>query len=268
MSRLLSLAFLLALGLGPVPPAGALDAPPPLLMGLRDDLAAGLQDMNRAAEAAARAVELATGGEEEVRQILGLVATHDPSVIDCGWIDSGGVLRWVEPAEWRGREGTDLSGGETLRQLHRSGKPALGAVARGPEEVDASELTYPVLASGGRPAGAIRMLFRPGPFLDRIVAKRAANSGWRVWIVQADGKILFADDAQLIGRSLVSDAPFRSSPGFLDLGRRIVTESAGAALHPDPVAATVNRPFGEAYWTTVTMNGAAWRVLVMRDGGS
>jgi hypothetical protein len=267
MIRVLSIAILLTLGPVPASPTGGGSAPPSLLGDVRTDLAAGLQDMNRAAEAAARAVELATGGEAEVRQILELVATHDPSVVDCGWVDPQGVLRWIEPAPWRDHEGVDLSGETIVREVQRSRQPVLGGIARSAEEIDAAELAYPVLTPAGRLAGTVRLLFRPGTLLARIVANRVEGTEWEIWILETDGRILYASDTASIGRSLVTDDRFQSSPELRELGRRMRTEAEGAAGTAVPVADRLDRRPREGWWTSVTLNGAAWRILLTRTSG-
>jgi hypothetical protein len=267
MSRALPTAILLTIVLAFVPATRAVDrhTPPPLLAEVRDDLAAGLRDIHRAAEAAADAVRLATGGEDEVRQILGLVATHDPAVVDCGWIDPDGVLRWIEPADWRAREGANLSDEEIVRRLVRSRQPVLGRIERSAEEIDASALTYPVITSNGRLAGAVRILFRPETLADEIVQKHAVESDWDVWVLETDGKILFASDPAAAGRSLLSDDGFRSSPELIEIGRRMQTEPEGEEAPPGGNPDDSARSWREGHWTSVVLDGTEWRVLVTRS---
>lgn len=267
MSRTLPTAILLisVLSLAPTTRAADRHTAPPLLTDVRDDLSAGLRDMHRAAEAAADAVQLATGGEDEVRQILGLVATHDPAVVDCGWVDPDGVLRWIEPADWRAREGADLSGEEIVRRLVRSHQPALGEVTRSAEEIDATALTYPVLTSNGRLAGAVRILFRPEALADEIVRRHAVGSDWDVWVLETDGRILFASDPSAVGRSLLTDDRFRTSPEMIELGRRMQTEPEGEEA---PLSGDVGDAAGswrEGHWSSVVLDGTEWRVLVTRS---
>lgn len=229
-------------------PAEAI-VPPTILTAVQQEVDSALRDINRAAEASARAVELATGGEGEIRQILALVASHDPSIIDCAWIDAKGSVRWAEAAHDRAgsRAGSIPRAG--FAQVRATREPSLAACVGPTVESPAVDLEYPAFASDDHLIGAVSILFEPRALLDRIVQAHSKESDWEIWILDASDRLIYSPSPVFDMSELLK------SIGAAPRGRGMFECSVSGD------AETVTR---EACWATVTMHDSPWRVIASR----
>lgn len=223
--------------------------PPVILAVVQQEIDTALRDINRAAEASARAVELATGGEGEVRQILALVATHDPSILDCAWIDAKGNVRWTEPAPERPAGMAEAIPREAFPQVRDTREPILGACAVPDAPIAAVDLEYPAFASDDHLIGAVSIVFDPAGLLQRIVQGKVRGSEWEIWVADASGRLIHGPSPAPRIEALLQQM------GDAPRGRcRIEPGTNGAD-------GTGSR---EVYWTTVALHDAAWRVIASR----
>jgi hypothetical protein len=217
-------------------------------------------DVTRAASA------LSTTGLEgtPAQAVLANLTRANPYVIDCITVDRNGTILAVEPREYAGATGEDISGQAHFSRLMAEKVPVMSDLIPTVEGIPAVDIASPVFSPAGIWTGATTMLIDPGALLDAVAAPVMNGTSYTVWVMQTDGLILYDQDPVQVGKNLFSDPFYAPYPELQGLGRRMVTEESGSGSYTfidDDTRATVRK---EAFWTTAGIRGTEWRLVIVR----
>jgi len=106
---------------------------------------------------------------EDARRILAATCREFTYLVDCSTIDPQGRMIAVEPPQYRGFEGKDISGQEQVQRMLKTRKPVLSSVFRSVEGYEAVDVEFPAFRPDGRFIGSISVLFKPEKLLGGII---------------------------------------------------------------------------------------------------
>ena len=234
------------------------------LAAVQRELAATFAGIDAALHTATAA--LATTGVDTAaaRPVLRATCAQRPYAIDCATIDSAGILRIIEPAEYRPYEGTDVSGQPAVQQLLRTGQSVFSDAFAGFEGIASVAFASPVFVGGSGLAGAASLQVSPSELCDAIIAPAVAGTQLDSWVMQRDGLIVYETDPTQIGLNLFTDPLYQPYPELIALGERIAAEPRGVGYYSFLIHGTDTVVKKKAVWDTVALYDNEWRVVIYR----
>ena len=202
----------------------------------------------------------------EARDILRRCAARTYSV-DCVIFDAKGVMKVIEPAEYKRHEGTDLGSDKVLVLLRTTKQPVFSNVFRSVEGINAVVAQYPILSPEKELLGSLSALIKPEVLLANIVAPIIEKTPFSCTVMQKDGLDIYDTDPAQIGRNLFTDPLYKDFPELVDVGRRVVKEEKGSAAYRFLKKGGNETVRKEAVWATVGLYGTEWKIVVISEVG-
>ncbi len=169
----------------------------------------------------------------------------------------------VEPPEHKSSEGADISSQAHMVKLFKTKKAVMSGSFRSVEGPNAVVIHHPVLLSPDRRfAGSVAALFAPEYLLSSILGPVASNLPVDIFLMQEDGLMIHDLDAAQIGRNVFHDPLYKPFPQLIALARKVASTPKGTGVyqfHQNGSQAPVPKV---AYWQSVTLHGAAWRLVI------
>ncbi len=236
---------------------------PPILSDLEKEITSELNKIDQDLAGLARRLS-----EEDLKAAMKRTMLTDlcrsyPYAVDCAVVDRNGKMVLVEPEEYAKFEGSDISKQEQVIRIRESKKPVLSTVIKAVEGFDAVDLEQPIFSSQGELAGSVSVLIRPETMLAAIISPVVQGMPVDVWLMQKDGRIIYDPDEAEVGRMLFDDPMYKPYPQLLALGTLIARERSGTGSY-EFLGTGLKKPvMKDAYWTTVGLHGAEWRLVVI-----
>ena len=241
--------------------------PPPVLAKSHDAVASTVKKMDSALAKAA--AELSRTGIENAGARRALVSLFKscPDIIDVCTVSPEGKIVLVEPARYRNFEGADINHQEQVKCVRETKKPVMSKVFKSVEGIYALDFEHPVLSDKGEFLGSVSILFRPDALFGPMLASIYKGSGYETFILQTDGLLLCDPDPKQVGRNTLDDSMYKPFPQVAALSKRMVAEKSGYGTYEFTSPTSQKAVKKEAHWTTATLPGAEWRVVVYREIG-
>lgn len=202
------------------------------------------------------------GEEGEIRKLLATYITDRPDVVDASFVDAKGVLRQIEPSEYRNLENADVSKREHVITLLSTRKPVFSSGFRAFEGFLAVELARPLHDANGNFLGSIGAFMRPELLIDPLLKESVIPDDHELWIMQADGMIIFDQDRDEIGRMLFSDPLYAAYGNLLDLGKKMAASPTGTGSYVFLAPGSQQQVIKHVAWQTISLHGREWRVVL------
>ena len=204
----------------------------------------------------------ALGEQGEIRRLLAAYIAERPDVVDASFVDAHGVLRQIEPSEYRNLENADVSRREHVIATLGSRQPVFSSGFRAFEGFLAVELTRPLHDANGNFLGFIGAFMRPELLIDPLLKKSVIPDDHELWIMQTDGMIIFDQDRDEIGRILFSDPLYAAYGNLLELGRKIAASPTGTGSYVFLAPGSQHPVIKQVAWRTIGLHGREWRVVL------
>lgn len=196
--------------------------------------------------------------------VLENLTNTTPYGIDCITVDRNGTILAVEPREYAGVTGEDISGQAHFSRLMAEKVPVMSDLIPTVEGIHAVDIASPVFSPDGVWTGATTMLIDPAPLLGAAAAPVMNGTSCSVWAMQTDGCIIYDPDPVRVGKNLFSDPFFAPWPELQSLGREIAARESGSGsyLFREDTGDSIVRK--EVSWTTAGIRGTEWRLVIER----
>lgn len=198
--------------------------------------------------------------ETEVRKLLQSCNTGRPYVIDSAFIDSKGIMKFIEPEQYRKHEGSDISKQEAVIKMLKTQKPGMGNVFVSVEGIKSIDIQHPVFSEGKQFLGAVSMLVNQDEMIRTVAATVEKELSVRCWVMQKDGMLLYETDPAQTGLNLFTDPLYKDYPELIALGKRMVEEKKGMGFYTFPVHVTK-----QAVWKTAHFFNNDWIVVAYKE---
>ena len=251
-----------ALGI-PTGEAGSTPELPPILSELTKQIQTELDKVDRDLDRVAQRFAEKRLATAEKRKMLDSLCRSHSYAVDCSFVDKSGAMKLVEPGEYAAFEGSDISSQEQVVRLQKTKKPVLSNTFKAVEGFEAVDLEHPVLSPAGAFEGSVSILFKPDALFSFINAAVLEGMPVEAWAMQKDGRILFEEDKEEVGRMLFDDPLYKPYPQLLALGSLISREKTGAGSYSFMQRGMAKEVKKDAHWETVGLHGTEWRVVVM-----
>jgi hypothetical protein len=255
-------AWVFAIGFVAGTPSGAEgDGMPPIISELGKEISLKLSRIDADLIVAAKGLSKTGLHSPEARKILRGLCRSTPYAVDCATVDSTGIMRTVEPEEYRRFEGADIGKQEQIVRLRATKKPVMSKVIRTVEGFDAVDIEHPVFSSQGEFIGSVSILIRPEALISGVATNLVQGLPIDIWAMQTDGRILYDPDTEEIGKMLFEAPIYEPFPQLQSMGATISKEKSGSGSY-EFFAKGLKKPVTKyAYWTSAGLYGTEWRVV-------
>jgi hypothetical protein len=201
------------------------------------------------------------------RQLLDRLARSHACAIDASFVDASGIMRIVAPKEYGKFKGANICQQPQIRRLHKTQESVLSDCFRSVEGIEAVDLECPVISAEKKTLGSVSLLFRPEVLLRGIAERSNLPRGWKLLVLEMTGRCLYSHRKADIGKNLLGDPQYRSFVPLRSLARNVVRHAGGSGTY-DLAEAGEPAVICSVFWTTVTLYGTAWRLMVVCGPGS
>lgn len=200
--------------------------------------------------------------EAAIRKNLATIMNELPEISDAAMIDVKGILRYIEPREYKKLEGADISKQEHVIALRKNNKPVFSSGFMSIEDILAADLAYPVYDKKGTFIGSVSLLINPTLLIKPILKDIPFSQGYEPWIMQQDGMIVYDPDTSEVGKMLFNDPMYKEYGSLQELGRKISTNKKGSGEYIYEAMGNQEKVIKTCIWDTVSLYGTEWRVIL------
>ncbi|WP_345977945.1 cache domain-containing protein [Sulfurimonas sp. HSL3-7] len=200
--------------------------------------------------------------QSEIRKLLNTLLDENPDIVEASFVDTKGIMRMVEPREYKNFENSDISSQEHVKAMMKKPAPLLSDGFTAVENFTAVVVSRPLYNSKNAFAGFVNLLIRPELLVDSLLKKTAIPEDYELWIMQPDGMIIYDQDKSEIGRMLFTDPIYADYKNLLKLSRKIVSAPAGKGSYLYLAPESDEKAIKEAIWQSVKLNNKEWRVVL------
>jgi len=197
-----------------------------------------------------------------IRKLLVSFINENPDVVDASFVDGKGILRQIEPSEYKNLENADVSKRDHVTAMLKTRMPVFSSGFPAFEGFLAVDLAHPLYDGRKNFVGSISAFIRPELLIDPLLKKSVIPAGHELWIMQPDGMIIYDQDKEEIGRMLFKDPMYADYANLLDLGRQIASKPTGEGSYIFVAAGSKERVVKNMAWQTVRLHGREWRVVL------
>jgi len=200
--------------------------------------------------------------ESEIRGLLNALLDDNPDIVEATYVDAKGIMRMVEPRDYKNFENSDISSQEHVKAMMKKPAPLLSGGFTAVEHFTAVVVSRPLYDSKKAFAGSVNLLIRPELLVDSLLKKTAIPEDYELWIMQPDGMIIYDEDKEEIGRMLFTDPIYKDYGNLLKLSRKIVSAPSGKGNYIYLAPGSKEKVIKEAIWQSVRLNNREWRVVL------
>ena len=235
------------------------------------DLDAGILNIlnelgNTLSHAAKETGKLGLHNEAEIRKLLQKNYNDGkPHVINSAFIDGKGMMKMIEPDQYRKYEGSDISQQEAVIKMLKTKKPRMGNLFLAVEGIKSVDIECPVFSKGQQFLGSVSVLVKPDELIRSVAAAIEKDAGVHCWVMQKDGVILYETDPAQTGLNIFSDDLYKNYPELIALGKRMVKEKKGKGFYTFQALGTKSIVKKQAAWKTIHFFNNDWIVVAYRE---
>jgi hypothetical protein len=183
--------------------------------------------------------------------------TLSPSVVDAVTVTPEGNIAAVMPEKYQNVTGSSVASQTHIIRSFTTGEPVLSGEFLTVEGFNAAAVVYPVHSLNGTVLGLISVPFLPERLLSDAISPLINDTGCEVTVLQTDGRIIYATNSSQVGLMTFDNPLFTSRPDIIRFARMVVSNESGSGTYLTQQNRTV-----ENYWTTVSLHGTPWRIII------
>ncbi|OGC34278.1 hypothetical protein A2311_01095 [candidate division WOR-1 bacterium RIFOXYB2_FULL_48_7] len=227
--------------------------PPPKLSQVQQQVTEQLSSLDKTVSTAALALS-ATNDKIGVREILFNIFANNQTVVDAVIVSPAGIITQVEPPTYRQAIGSDISQQAHIIKLVKTGRPVLSGTFKTVEGFYAVSLGYPIITST-EVKGYLSVIFKPDALIRNVLKGYQFEPNVSFMAIEPTGRVIYDQDILQIGRMTFADPMYRNSPTLLKLAQQVISDATGSGTYE-------YQSTKRAEWTTISLHGTVWRLLV------
>lgn len=202
--------------------------------------------------------------ETMTRDLFDTFLEKHSQILEVVYVDSNGVIRYVEPPEYKSAEGADISEQPQVIQLFETNHRIMSDVFMLVEGYTAIVIESP-LQKNNKCVGSISPVFKPNEFIKHFSDSIVAGKVDDFFVMQTNGDIVYDIDPTQSGRNLFTDTLYQDYPELLTAGHKIVEEDSGHTTYSfldKTKQSVVNK---DLWWRTTNFYGTKWKYCIVKE---
>ncbi|GAB1370680.1 hypothetical protein MASR1M45_07410 [Candidatus Kapaibacterium sp.] len=211
------------------------------------------------------AVHSSDFNEQTIRTVLNNTLDRYSEIYEMAYVDSLGILKYIEPEEYRAAEGTDISTQEHVIRLFNTKKRVLSNIFQLVEGYHAIVMETPIMMKD-RCLGSISPIFKPHYLIGNLT-KNIESSGIvdDFLVIDTNGLIIFDTDSSQIGRNTFTDPLYKDFTDVHRAAQEIIAGNSGKTeysfLNKDKNTVVKK----DVWWRTSDYYGTKWKFCIIKE---
>lgn len=203
----------------------------------------------------------------QARAILAAIVANNSLIVNAATADMNDVLVAVEPSNYSSIEGMDIKDQEQNIHMHRLIRPAMSDIIPLVEGFPGVVMVAPVFNVNSEMIGSLSLVIQPRALIQKYVMPAIADGKFSMWSMQTNGTLIFDPDPEQQDKNLLTDPIYADYPEVLAFTRQVSEQPSGYGTYKyfdknldDDSGRVIIK---EAYWTTIGLYNAKWRLVVV-----
>jgi len=206
-----------------------------------------------------------TGSEAE--QILNSLYTENSDIIiSSATADKNDIILAIQPVQYSNIAGQDLKSQEQNIEMHKTMRTALSKLTSLMEGPIGVAMVSPVFDTNKQLIGSLRITFQPYQLIHPIV-KDSAKGIYTIYALQKNSTLIYDANNEEQGKNIFTDQAYEGYTELLTFIHKVVDTKSGYGTYSYFDDLVASRPLvsKEAYWTTIGIHNADWRLVIARN---
>ena len=202
----------------------------------------------------------------QARKVLSDLFDSNSLIVNAATSDAKDILVAVEPSNYSSIEGQDISAQEQNIRMHQIMQPAMSNMIPLVEGFPGVVMVAPIFDANQKFIGSLSIVIQPYVLLQRIISPAIEGTGFSMWAMQTNATLIYDPDPAQQSKNLLTDPLYTDYSEAQAFTRQVAAQQAGYGtyqyynLNIDNSAKVLVSK--EAYWATVGIYGAEWRLVV------
>lgn len=237
----------------------AIDFPPEIDI-VKNSLTKSFDTLNSGLAANTSALATLTGDSLTIRNTLIDFYENSSFITESSFIDQDGILEMIEPSEYYGFQGSDISGQAHVVKSFQTKQPVLSQGFELIEGFTAAIVIHPIV-NNNQVLGALDCVFYPDVVLGRAILPVVEGQAFEIWVMEKGGVVLFDQDEEEIGLNVITDPLYADFPELIAAAELIDAEESGKTTYSFYQTGTNDLVVKETYWKTIHICDNEWKII-------
>ena len=203
----------------------------------------------------------------EAEQILNSLYTENSDIIiSSATVNKNDIILAIQPSQYSNITGQDMKSQEQSIEMHKTMRPALSNLTSLLEGVKGVVMVSPVFDKNKQLIGSLRITFQPYQLIHPIV-KDSSKGIYTIYALQKNSTLIYDANNEEQGKNIFTDQAYAGYTELLTFIHHVVDTQSGYGTYSyfDDLAASRPLVSKEAYWTTIGIYNADWRLVIAHN---
>lgn len=244
-------------------PKPEVETPAPDVKILAQDLLANLTQIDAAITENIAKHANKFGTEAEIRALLAETLTAHPAILTSCYVDTKGILKYLEPAKYKESEGADISKQEHTIKMLKDNAPIFSTAFKAVEGFATVVLGQPLFDAKQKFLGSLVLTLDTSVLPKLVLEKNAVPDNYELWAMEPDGMTVCDQDKEEIGLNIMTDPLYQPFDSLRELAKKIGANPSGEGVYTFKATGSETVVEKKATWDTITLHGREWRVVLV-----
>jgi hypothetical protein len=213
--------------------------------------------------------QLSTSGlvGAEAEEILnGLYTENSDLILNAATTDKNDILLAVQPSEFSNMIGQDMENQEQNIEMHKTMRPSISNLTFLVDSFPGVVMVSPVFDTNQQLIGSLSIVFQPYQLIHPIV-KDSAKGIYTIYALQKNSTLIYDANSEEQGRNIFTDEAYRGYTELQTFIHQVIDTQSGYGTYSYFDDLVASRPLvsKEAYWTTIGIYNADWRLVIAHN---
>ncbi|MFA5512273.1 MAG: hypothetical protein WC313_07465 [Candidatus Kapaibacterium sp.] len=202
--------------------------------------------------------------EPFIRNILTSTLSRFSEVYEVVYVDSLGILKYLEPEEYKESEGTDISEQSHVVQLFETKQRVISNIFWLVEGYHAIVMESPIIKDD-KCVGSISPIFKPHELIGSLTTEIQATGVDDFWVMDDTGYIIYDTDPFQIGRNIFTDSLYADFPTLHTATSIILAGESGKTEYSFLSKEKDKTVHKDVWWRTSDYYGTKWKFCIVKE---
>ena len=205
-------------------------------------------------------------GPEAEKILKGLYTENSDIIVNAAIADKNDILLGVQPSKYSNITGQDVENQEQYIEMHKIMRPALSNLISMVDGFPGIVMVSPVFDTSKQLIGSLSIAFQPYQLIHPIV-KDSTKGVYTIYALQRNSTLIYDANIEEQGRNIFTDEAYAGHTELQTFIHQVVDTQSGYGTYSyyDDLAASRPLVNKEAYWTTIGIYSADWRLVIARN---
>ena len=206
-----------------------------------------------------------TGSEAE-KILNGLYTENSDLIVNAATADKNDILLAVQPSKYSNITGQDIENQEQNIEMHKTLRPAFSNLISLGEGFPGIVMVSPVFDRNEQLVGSLSIVFQPYQLIHPIV-KDSTKGVYTIYALQRNSTLIYDANVEEQGRNIFTDEAYAGYTELQTFIHQVIDTQSGFSTYSYFDDLAPSRPLvnKEAYWTTIGIYNADWRLVIAHN---